>query len=158
MQKPILFLTVGLPGSGKTTKAKELESKFDALRLTKDEWVTLLLGVDSDRARADVLSPLVEDALWKLALRALDLGNNVIIDFGLCVIEERKQFREEAQSHGAQVYFIPCEAPLETLWERVSSREESQSGTLHITYEEMRQWEQLFQPLTEDESQYIYKE
>ena len=154
--QPLLFLTIGLPGAGKTTRAIELEAQYNALRLTKDEWVLHILGPDADRTRADAMSPLMEQELWRLALRALDLGNNVIIDFGLWAIEERKQFREEAESHGAKVYFVPCIAPLETLWERVRNREESIAGTLHITYEEMQQWAAKFEPLTDDEQAYVY--
>ncbi|UIJ34054.1 AAA family ATPase [Allobranchiibius sp. GilTou73] len=36
---PTLFLTVGLPGTGKTTAARRIEVERGALRLTKDEWV-----------------------------------------------------------------------------------------------------------------------
>ena len=39
-----LFLTVGLPCTGKTTAARRIESAHAALRLTKDEWVKALYG------------------------------------------------------------------------------------------------------------------
>ena len=41
--RPTLFLTVGLPGVGKTTRAKELASTHRILRLTPDEWMAPLL-------------------------------------------------------------------------------------------------------------------
>lgn len=34
-----LFLTVGLPGSGKTTLAREIADRHRILRLTPDEWM-----------------------------------------------------------------------------------------------------------------------
>ncbi|WP_433127136.1 AAA family ATPase [Micromonospora sp. CA-240977] len=34
-----LFLTVGLPCTGKTTAARRIKVECNALRLTKDEWV-----------------------------------------------------------------------------------------------------------------------
>jgi len=37
MSQPTLFLTVGLPGTGKTTAARRTEIEAKALRLTKDE-------------------------------------------------------------------------------------------------------------------------
>ncbi|RZT80955.1 AAA domain-containing protein [Micromonospora violae] len=37
--RPTLFLTVGLPCTGKTTAARRIEAEHNALRLTKDEWV-----------------------------------------------------------------------------------------------------------------------
>ena len=42
MKRPTLFLTVGLPGTGKTTAARCIEVEQRALRLTKDEWVKAL--------------------------------------------------------------------------------------------------------------------
>lgn len=81
----------------------------------------------------------------------------MIIDFGLWAIEERKEFREVAERHGAKVYFVQCEASLEVLWERVRNREESKAGTLHIEYEEMKEWYERFEPLTDDEKRYVYE-
>lgn len=37
MGQATLFLMVGLPGSGKTTRAKELERETGAIRFTPDE-------------------------------------------------------------------------------------------------------------------------
>lgn len=153
--QPILFLTVGLPGAGKTTRAKELETQYNAIRLTKDEWVLQVLGESASRTTADAISSRMEQVLWQLALELLDRKNNMIIDFGLWAIEERKAFREEAEQHGAKVYFVSCEAPLEVLWERVQNREESKAGTLHIEYKEMQLWSEKFEPLTEEEKTYV---
>jgi AAA domain len=44
MRRPTLFLTVGLPCTGKTTAARRIEIEQEALRLTKDEWVKALYG------------------------------------------------------------------------------------------------------------------
>jgi predicted kinase len=43
-----LFLTVGLPGAGKTTRARQLAKEHSALRLMPDEW-TLPLSVIRSR-------------------------------------------------------------------------------------------------------------
>ena len=45
MKQPILFLTVGLPSTGKTTAARRMEVERNAPRLTKDEWVKALYGL-----------------------------------------------------------------------------------------------------------------
>ncbi len=44
MRHPTLFLTVGLPSTGKTTAARCIVTEQGALRLTKDEWVKALYG------------------------------------------------------------------------------------------------------------------
>ncbi len=36
---PTLYLTCGLPGSGKTSLAKIIEHEASALRLTGDDWM-----------------------------------------------------------------------------------------------------------------------
>ena len=43
---PTLHLICGLPCSGKTTYAKQLEPRASALRLTPDEWHVTLFGHD----------------------------------------------------------------------------------------------------------------
>ena len=40
----VMLLMVGLPGAGKTTRAKELAAASRALRLTPDHWMIPLFG------------------------------------------------------------------------------------------------------------------
>ncbi|WP_204019260.1 AAA family ATPase, partial [Micromonospora sediminimaris] len=53
--QPTLFLTVGLPCTGKTTAARRIEVEQKALRLTKDEWVKALYGHENPPAAGDVI-------------------------------------------------------------------------------------------------------
>jgi predicted kinase len=39
MTQPTLFLTVGLPCTGKTDAPRRMEIEHSGLRLTEDEWV-----------------------------------------------------------------------------------------------------------------------
>jgi hypothetical protein len=78
---PTLHLIIGLPGSGKTTLAKQLERQHSALRLTPDEWVTRLFGVEVPE-EPDIARDTVETLLWQIATRALSLGVDVVLDFG----------------------------------------------------------------------------
>jgi predicted kinase len=70
---------VGLPCSGKTTRAKGLESELFALRLTPDEWYVNLFGHDVSHPEHDKRHFLIEDMLWQIAARALSLGTNIIL-------------------------------------------------------------------------------
>jgi predicted kinase len=99
MMQPTLFLTVGLPATGKTTAARRLEVDHRALRLTKDEWMKALYGERNPSSASDV----VEGRLIEIGLRALELGLNVVIDFGLWGRDERSALRQAATDRGAGV-------------------------------------------------------
>jgi predicted kinase len=94
-----LFLMVGLPGTGKTTAARQLEAEQRALRLTKDEWVKALHGPENPPSAQDV----IEGRLVEIGLRGLELGINVVIDFGLWGRAERAALRQAAADRGAVV-------------------------------------------------------
>src|ERR1700733_5433511 len=99
MSQPTLFLTVGLPCTGKTTAARHIEIEQKALRLTKDEWVKALYGHENPPSATDV----IEGRLIRIGLRALELGNNVVIDYGLWGRDERSALRQAAADLGAMV-------------------------------------------------------
>jgi hypothetical protein len=62
-----LILMVGLPGAGKTTRAREFAAVHRALRLTPDHWMIPLFG-DS---MADGKRFVLEGRLISVALQAL---------------------------------------------------------------------------------------
>ena len=99
MAPPTLLLTVGLPGCGKTAAARQFETEHAALRLTADEWMKALYGPGNPPAARDV----VEGRLISIALRALALGVNVALDFGLWSREERSALRYAGAEAGAAV-------------------------------------------------------
>jgi predicted kinase len=137
MTRPILFLTVGLPSTGKTTAAKRIEIEHDALRLTKDEWVKALYGPDNPSSAQVV----IEGRLIRLGLRALELGTNVVIDFGLWSRDERSALRHAAAERGASVDLRYFElAPAEQR-ARIDRRlAEAPGSTWPISDEELAEW------------------
>src|SRR6266702_7806510 len=98
----LLYLLVGLPGAGKTTKARQLEVEASALRFTPDEWMHALFG-RNDPATRDAL----EGRLIGIALRALQLHTNVILAFGSWSKDERSSLRWIAR----QILTRPIKAP-----------------------------------------------
>lgn len=84
-QQPTLFLTVGLPCTGKTTAARRIEIEQRALRLTKDEWVKALYGHENPPPAQNV----IEGRLIQIGLRVLELGTSVVLDYGLWGRDER---------------------------------------------------------------------
>ena len=95
---PTLFLTVGLPGAGKTTRARELAREHGILRLTPDEWMAPLFGHNDAAGRRDIL----EGRMVWAAHQVLVSGASVVLDFGCWSAEERYAIRVLAESAGAR--------------------------------------------------------
>ncbi|MGE5374266.1 MAG: AAA family ATPase [Bacteroidota bacterium] len=77
-----LYLMVGVPCSGKTTRARQLENELSALRLTSNEWHVNLFGHDILTPEHDDRRSPIKSLLWQVAIRGLSLGINIILDFG----------------------------------------------------------------------------
>ena len=89
---------MGLPCSGKTTEARRIERELGALRLTPDEWQTALFGDDAFEPEHDARHSTVERLPWNIARRALELGVDVILDYGFWAREERDALRAQARA------------------------------------------------------------
>jgi predicted kinase len=141
-----LYLMVGLPCSGKTTKAKELENELQAIRLTPDEWQVNLFGHDTLDPDHDKRHSLIEDMLWQIAARALSLGTNIILDFGFWAKEERDDYRSRAREIGARSEVIFMDIEAEELMKRVRMRNEELTNTIaYIPEDLMIGWIRFFQ-------------
>jgi predicted kinase len=147
-----LHLMCGLPCSGKTTLAKQLEQTHTALRLTPDEWHTRLFGQDLGDEAHNERHNLIETMLWEVAARVLSLGTNVILDFGVWAREEREDFRARAAKLGAssEVHFLNVSQ--EELLKRLAARNaQLPPNTFKIPEEALRSWTEIFQSPTADE-------
>jgi len=127
---------VGLPCSGKTTRAKELENELFAIRFTPDEWHVNLFGHDIADPEHDKRHYLIEDMLWQTAARALALGTNVILDFGFWVKEERDDYRARAKKLGARSEIIFMNVEEDELLKRARQRTENLTSTMHYIPED----------------------
>ena len=146
--QPTLFVMVGLPGSGKTTLAKQLERRHDALRLTKDDWMMPLFGWGEFEDKREV----VEALLWGTGARALRLGVNVVLDYGLWARVERDEYRARAEALGARVDLRFLDVPEEELFRRLEARNRQRDpNDVPITAGQLREYLPRFQRPTEEE-------
>lgn len=137
-----VYLIVGLPGAGKTTRARELEASEGALRLTPDEWQIAIFDGDNPMDKRDI----IEGELVRVGMRVAQLGTNVVLDFGLWGKDERSALRWIAESVGArgQVVYLPIDADEQR--RRVAGRFASNPGqTFPMSDEEIVRWRKQFQ-------------
>ncbi|MDA8344582.1 MAG: IS1595 family transposase [Thermaerobacter sp.] len=153
-----LHLMVGLPCSGKTTLARELEARHNALRLTADEWHIRLFGQDygegmskSDEAQHDDRHNLVASLMWDVAARVLVLGVDVVFDLGCWVRSERDDYRSQTHALGAAFKIHFTETPEDVLLERLRIRNSQPGSTFLIPEGKLREWMRLFEPPSRDE-------
>jgi predicted kinase len=137
-----LFLIVGLPGAGKTERAKALAAKHSALRLTPDAWMIPLFGDPQPAGKRDIL----EGRLIWLTLEALRLGTNVVLDFGLWGRDERSSLRWLARSVGASSHLIYLPVDRATQIERIQHRlMRTPHETFVITEADVDRWRSQFE-------------
>lgn len=148
----LLTLMVGLPGSGKTTRAKLLAAETGALRLTPDEWQTRLFADDMHHPDHDKRHDTVEAIMWDVASHVLLRGGDVILDFGFWSRAERASFAEKARALGADCQVQYEDVPLEELEARVTKRNEHVAGNhFVIPVTKLREWAKLFEAPDADE-------
>lgn len=142
MRHARLVLICGLPGSGKTTLARQLAQEVRAVRLSPDEWKHAL-GIDYYDEEARVR---LEARLWLLAQELLVLGQSVIMENGFWAREERDGLRLAGQTLGATVELHYLQAPVEELWRRLELRnKEFKPGAVPINRSDLEKWAAQFE-------------
>ena len=96
-----------------------------------------LYGLANPSSASDV----IEGRLVEVGLRALELGNNVVIDFGLWGRDERSALRHAAAQLGAVVEMSYFDLPPAEQRRRLDQRQsEEPHTTWHMSDEELATW------------------
>jgi predicted kinase len=139
-----LIIVCGLPGSGKITLAKVLQSRLGAVRFSPDEWMDALsLNLWDEERRGKI-----EALQWKLAQELLALSVTVIIEWGTWGRSERDTLRLGARALGAAVELHYVSAPADVLFERIQRRGTEKPP---IERDALTQWFEIFQAPTPEE-------
>jgi predicted kinase len=141
----------GLPGSGKTTIAKELETAAGAVRMNPDEWMASL-GIDlwdaAARARVEALQ-------WDRSQRLLAAGRSVVIEWGVWSREERDTLHHRARALGVAVELRYLDVPIDELVTRVTARNaevaDGRTDTVVLSEADLRRWATMIEVPDADE-------
>jgi predicted kinase len=143
---------VGLPCSGKSTRAKILEKECNALLLTVDKWHIKLFGQDAMDKDHDINHSKIESILLEIAYRALSLGVNVILDYGFWGRDERLFFKKKSEELGVGIKIHFMDVSIEELFKRLEKRNKELSDeAFYIPRDYMEEYIKKFQPPDQDE-------
>ena len=138
-----MFVLVGLPAAGKTSRARELASEWNALRLTPDEWMIPLFGQEQPEGKRNVL----EGRLIWLALSALRIGVNVVLDFGVWGRGRAVGAARVGSLGRSNQRTGVHQVDEEEQWRRVQARTLTDAATtFQMTKADLERWRQMFQP------------
>jgi predicted kinase len=148
---PTLFLTVGLPGAGKTTRARALAEEHSILRLTPDDWMAPLFGHHDGAGRRDIL----EGRMVWVAHEVLVSGASVVLDFGCWSPEERYAIRSMAEGVGARFVLEHVRVGEAERRARCARRwREAPGTTFAMSEEDQDRYVALYRPPSADELAY----
>ncbi len=129
---PLLVITHGLSGSGKTHVTSALIGALCAVRVRSDLERKRLRGLAADARTGSAVGAGIYDAaatertyarLAEIAAGALRNGFDAIVDATFLRRSERGQFRALADQAGARFAILDCAAPESVLRSRIAERE-----------------------------------
>lgn len=122
MNMPTLYILCGLPGSGKTTYAKELEKK-GIRRLSLDEELFKTYGKDFPPEKYSEFERAIKNFLLNQAAACLQQGVSVSLDWGFWKKADRDDIRSFAVENSAQSKLVYFKKDFEDLVSGISNRD-----------------------------------
>jgi uncharacterized protein len=155
LNRPVLFVTCGLPASGKSTLARALAAVFDLPVERSDDVRKALFNIPREKSRVSayqkgIYSPAATARtyarLLQQAHRHLRHGGSVILDATYGRRDNRKDLLELARQTRSGLVVIHCTVPQRVLKERLSRRRpDGQVSDARLTH--LEAFKRAFEPL-----------
>ncbi len=154
--KPIQYLLVGFPYSGKTTLAKELEKRLGFAHINIDQ-------LKFDKGYTEVGDDDVPDSAWDeifndadhLIVKYLSEGKSVANEYAWITREWRDRARKIAKDAGFETKIIYIKLPKEVVWKRWMENSKTKTRFQWPKEEFERNFKDFEEP-TEDENIIVY--
>jgi uncharacterized protein len=155
--RPTLYVLCGLPGTGKSTYAERLQEIFEIALLRSDAAREELPGYSERRGPVPFGTGMyrpemrgwVYSRLLSMVQEELKKGRSAILDATF----SRRKWREEvvrlAQDFDANILFLECVSPQDTILERLGRRREGEDGLSDARPEHLRGLVDQFESLDE---------
>lgn len=126
MNKPVLYLTLGYPGSGKTTAARAIHKLTGAVHLWADKVRNERFGqpTHAHKENLDLYAHLN-----KLTDELLASGQSVVFDTAFNFYKDRQHLREIADKHKAKVILLWVKTDKELARERATHPDHAARNT-----------------------------
>ncbi|HEX77274.1 MAG TPA: AAA family ATPase [Dehalococcoidia bacterium] len=129
--QPLLLITAGLVGTGKTRLAQALAERWGLALVSSDVTRKELAGIAPSERRwedygtgiySEEFTRRTYDRILELARSYLEQGQSVIVDASFKRAEARARARSLARELGARFYVLECRADEETIRARLEQR------------------------------------
>lgn len=131
-RKPLVVLFVGVPGSGKTTFARQLAEQLDAVTINSDAMRLAIWGSrEAVRASRSTIesrnqnNKMTFGAMDYVARQVLSSGHSVIYDANNNKRHDRLVYTRLAAAHGALAVVVRLRTPHDVALRRMQDRDET---------------------------------
>ena len=166
LDKPVLILTAGLMGSGKSYQARRLAVRLGTEIIRTDELRKALFNIRTTERRherfgdgiySDDISRLVYEKALALAEQKINLGKAVIIDASFKKRTERLKALALAKKLQIRFFVLECFCPDDITQKRLEKRVLDNDNVSDGRWELFQQQKDNFEPIDEITADYRFK-